>query len=75
MQNDVEMLYKVPLTITCYNEITPDSEIEMYGSAVKYLTYWMAKQDGAGGLDTPALFEELKRNVCLAMAVGCKGSA
>lgn len=73
--DDYGQEFTVQLTISAFAERTPPVEIELYGSAVKFLTYWMVKQNGCGGKDTEALFEELKSNVCKAMAAGTEGTA
>ena len=65
---------QVRLTITAYGESTTDQELEMYKQSVKFMAYWFTKQNGAMGSDTPALFDEYKNNICLAMAAGTKGS-
>lgn len=72
--NKVVQMGRVKLVITAYGETTPPEELRIYAHAVKFLAYWMQKQDGAMGSDTEALFEELKTNVCKAMMGETKGS-
>jgi hypothetical protein len=65
---------KITLTISAYEETTTQDEIDVYGSGVKFFSYWFAKQDGVMGKDTEALFEEFRQNVCKAMAAGTEGT-
>lgn len=65
---------KVQLSISAYGDRTSPYEIHLYGSGVKFFAYWFTKQDGVMGKDTEALFDELKENVCKAMAAGTKGT-
>ena len=64
----------VKLTVTCYGESTPPGEMQIYGSAVKFLAYWIEKQTGAMDATSEDLFEELKSNVCKAMMGETKGT-
>lgn len=64
----------VRLQITAKHDITPPNELQLYGAGVKFFAYWMTKQDGVMGMDTPALFDELKMNICKAMAAGTEGT-
>jgi len=64
---------KIQLTISAYEERTTPQEIQMYGAAVKFMTYWLIKQDGVMGKDTGALLDEFKENICLAMRGGAGG--
>lgn len=73
MTNEEEAV-NVKLSITGYGNLSPPNEIELYGAGVKFFSYWFAKQSGALGMDTEALFEEFKQNVCKAMAAGTKGT-
>jgi len=65
---------QVQLVISAYAEKTTPREIELYGSAVKFLSYWFMKQDGVMNKGTPELFDEFKQNVCAAMAAGSQGT-
>lgn len=63
----------IQLQISAYSEKTTDKEIQMYGAAVKFMTYWLVKQDGVMGKDTGQLLDEFKENICLAMRGGAGG--
>ena len=71
MQGDT---IKVALSISAYGDSTSASEVELYGSAVKFIAYWLMKQDGVGGQDTGQLLKEFNSNVCIAMAAGTEGT-
>lgn len=62
------------LCISAKADITPPEELQLYGAGVKFFAYWLTKQDGVLGMDTPALFDELKQNICKAMAAGTQGT-
>jgi len=59
--------YKVQLKVSAYADRTHQSEIAVYGAAVKFVAYWLQKQNGVMDMDTEALFDEFKQNVCTAM--------
>lgn len=63
----------VQLKISAYGETTTDKDIQMYGAAVKFMTYWLIKQDGVMDKDTGMLLDEFKENICLAMRGGAGG--
>lgn len=64
---------RIQLQISAYNDKTTEKEIAMYGSAVKFMAYWLTKQDGVMGKDTGALLDEFKSNICKAMRGGAGG--
>lgn len=65
---------KVKIVVTAYGEKTSANEMAVYGSAVKFVAYWIQKQDGALDMTTEDLFEEFKGNVCIAMMGEIKGT-
>lgn len=65
---------KVSLNISAYGDRTTANEVEIYGAGVKFFAYWLMKQDGVMGKDTEKLFDELKQNICTAMAAGTEGT-
>jgi hypothetical protein len=65
---------KTRLVVTAFGETTPPEEIQIYAHAVKFLAYWIEKQDGAAGCTTEDLFTELKTNVCKVMMGETKGT-
>ena len=60
----------VPLKIAAYLESTTPEQLQTYVAAVRFVAWWVEKQDGAAGNDTAALFDQFKDNVCAMMARG-----
>lgn len=70
----VAKVEKVQITVSAKGDITKPHEIEVYGHAVKFMAFWMQKQDGVMDMTTEDLFEEFKANVCKAMMGETKGT-
>jgi len=63
----------VGLKITCHDKTNAEN-LQTYCEAAQFMAQWFTAQDGAGGKESPELFDEFRANVCELMKSGAAGN-